>query len=304
MPTTVPCQVRRVRQRLRFGLSVLSLLGGLLGGLLNPAGAAGSAVTIAFVPVPAAAFAVQASAGGVLGSDLVLWGTGEATATVELTEPTIRLEFSARADTCQGLPELDVGVDGVSLFDGAVAGAGDYAVRGYWAPGRHTLSFGFGNDHVRGFCDRNIVIGSVGMWTNGPGGSTSYVEQKLNLATITFTPASAGMGSASVARLHANGSFTGALDSHAAERFTMRLNARACTGLPRFRLSIDDVVLTEQQVPPVSTSGPNGGDRVYTIDRYWVDGVHKVKVSFLNDRRTASCDRNMAVVSAYFSGSV
>jgi hypothetical protein len=293
---------------LRFGLTLIAmfsgLLSGVLTGLLNPAGASGSAVTIAFVPIPVAEFAVQPAAGAVLGDTLVLWGTGEATATVELTEPTVRLEFSARADPCQGLPELDVGVDGHSVFEGAVAGAGDYAVRGHWAPGRHTLSFGFGNDHVRGSCDRNIVIRSVGMWTNGPGGPTSYVEQRLNPAAVSFTPASAGMGSPSAARLRANGSFTGSLDSHAAKRFTMRLTARACAGLPRFRLSIDDVMITEQQVPAVSANGPNGAERVYTIEKYWADGVHKVKVSFLNDRRTATCDRNMAVVSAYFSGTV
>ena len=307
MPTTAPSHdrcVRRVRPRRRFGLTLIAVLSGLVGGLLTAAGAAGSTVTMAFVPVPAAAFAVNPAAGAVLGRTLVLWGTGEATATLRLTEATVRLEFSALAIACKGLPELDVHVDGDSVFDGAVAGAGSYAVRGHWAPGPHTLSFGLGNDGVSGACDRNLKIRSVGMWTNGPGGPSSYVEQTLNLATVAFTPASAGMGSASVARLHANGSFTGPLDSHAAKRFTIQLTTRACAGLPRFRLSIDDVVITEQQVPAASPVGPNGAERIYTIDRYWVNGVHKVKISFLNDRRTATCDRSMSVVSAYFSGAV
>ena len=130
------------------------------------------------------------------------------------------------------------------------------------------------------------------------------MQQKLNLATVAFAPDNAGTGSASVARLHANGSLTGPLDSHAAKRFTIRFTARACTGLPRFRLSIDDVVIAEQQVPPAAADGRHGAERVYAIDRYWVDGVHKVKVSFLNDRRTGNCDRTLAVVSAYFSGTV
>jgi hypothetical protein len=140
MPTTVPSRVRRVRGvrrvrlRRRVGISLIALLSGLVGGLQTSAGAAGSTVTMTFLPVPAATFAVQPAAGAVLGRTLVLWGTGEATALLELTEPTVRLEFSALAIACKGLPELDVRVDGDSVFEGAVAGVGSYAVRGYWAP--------------------------------------------------------------------------------------------------------------------------------------------------------------------------
>ena len=321
MPTTVPTSApatapatasRRVRglRRALFVRStptrcLLALLTAVLSGLLAiPAGAAGSAVTITFVPVPAVSFAVAPGTGSAVGSTLVMWGTGEATAAVDLVEPTVRLVFSARGDACEGSPELDVRVDDVSVFDSPIAGTGVYAVRGYWAAGRHTLSFEFGNDRRSNSCDRNVKIGSVGMWTNGPGGPSSYVEQKLDLAAVDFAPASAGIGTATAARLHSNGSFTGSLDSRAAKRFTVALTARACAGLPRFRLTIDDVVITERQVPAASMRGPNSTQRVYSVDRYWADGVHEVKVSFLNDRRTASCDRSMSVVSAYFSGTV
>jgi hypothetical protein len=273
-------------------------------GLVSPSGSAGSAATIAFVPVPAAAFSVAPAVGKSADDALVLWGTGEATATLDLAERTARLEFSAQADPCAGLPELHVRVDDVSVFDSEIAGTGKYAVRGLWAPGRHLLTFGFGNDRTSENCDRNISVRSVGMWTNGAGGPTSYVEQHLDLAAVAFNPAGAGLGTASAARLHANGSFTGPLDSHAAKRFTVRFTARACAGPPRFRLSIDDVVITEQPVPASVANGASGRERTFTINRFWVDGVHKVKISFVNDLRAAGCNRSLAVVSAYFSGTV
>jgi hypothetical protein len=289
-------------RRFRQGLVCCLALAAVLGGLLATPASAG--VTVAFVPVPAAAFQVQPAVGAAVGRTLVLWGAGTAHATIDLAEPTVRLVFSARAEPCEGSPQLDVRVDGLSVFASEVAGAGVYAVRGTWATGHHTLSFAFPNDQLGANCDRNVKIRSVGMWTSTSGSPYSYVEQKLDLAAVTFSPVSAGFGTAPIARLYTNGSFVGPLDSQAARHFSLRLTAMACAGLPRFRLSIDDVVITEQEVPASSVFGPYGGERVYTVDRSWTDGVHKVQVTYLNDLRTATCDRNLSVVSAKFYGTV
>ena len=299
MATIFPSRSRRVRLRLLFGLILTTLLSGLLA---SPA-SAGAAV-VAFVPVQAAAFTVAPAVGAPVGRTLVLWGTGAATTTVNLPEATVRLVFSAKAESCEGLPELDVSVDDVSVFKSEIAGAGVYAVKGMWAAGPHKLSFAFLNDRLGAACDRNVKIRSVGMWTSTSGSPYSYVEQKLDLAAVSFTPVSAGVGIAPVARLYANGSFTGPLDSQAAKHLSVRLTAMACGGLPRFRLSVDGVVITEQEVPASSSVGPYGGERVYTVDRSWADGMHKVEIAYLNDLRTATCDRNLAVVSAKFYGTV
>lgn len=290
----------RVRLRLLLGLTVSVLLSGLMA-----APATAASARVAFVPVPAATFMVQPKVGAALGRTLILWGNGEATATVKLMEPTVRLVFAAKAEHCDGSPQIDVRVDDVSVFASDIAGSGMYAVRGMWAAGRHTLRFAFVNDHLSSACDRNVKIRSIGMWTSASGGPYSYVEQQLDLSAVRFAPVSAGVATASVARLTTNGSFSGPLDSQAAKHLSVRLTTTACSGLPGFGLTVDGEVITEQEVPSPSTvRGPYGRERVYTVDRSWADGVHTITVTYLNDVRATACDRNLAVVSAKFHGTV
>jgi hypothetical protein len=298
MGRTVRSRARRVRRRVLFAVSIT----GLLSGLLAAPASAGPAVDPApFYAVPASAFAVTPAVGATMGDALMLWSNGRAEAKVNLPEPSTRLVFTAQARQCEGSPRLEVRIDGAGRFGFArdVAGSGDYAVAGDWAAGTHTVTLIMSNDRrLSAACDRNLKIRSVGFWgpSQSPDADSVAVRQVMDLSTATFAPSRAGVISSSgAAVLWSTGTFTGVLDSQAAEVLTIDLRATPCDGNPRFSLRIDGQLVTE----PVTLSS---GTSAYRVAKNWTDALYTIEIGFLNDFRNTTCDRNLEVLGVTFYG--
>jgi Ca-dependent carbohydrate-binding module xylan-binding len=299
MVLAIPSLGRRVRLRVFVWLALTALMSGLLAA---PASAGPNPGSQPFYPVAAAAFAVAPAVGAPIGNTVVLWGTGSATATVDLAGPARRLVFSAQAQPCEGSPRLEVRVDGKVVHGREVAGSGSYAVPGSWTAGRHSLTFAYLNDRLSATCDRNLRIRLVAFW--GPhtryGALAVFVSQEMDLRVVAFSPASAGLGSTGTAMLWSTGLFTGALDSQDADYLYIRIRPTACAGMPRFSLRIDGTLVTEQAV--LAPNGP--AESSYFKPGTWKNGMHTVEIAYLNEVRTATCDRNLDVLSVSFSGYV
>ena len=287
--------------------SVRAVIAGALIGLLSlgsaaPASAGPGLGAANLFPVAASAFTVAPAIGAPIGNSLVLWGNGAATATVDLPGPMRRLVFEAIAQRCGGLPRLEVRVDGVPVFGREIAGRGSYAVAGSWARGRHKLSFGFPNNRLSAGCDRNIKIRSIGWWSPHPqfGATEVPVSQDLDMRAVRFSPASTGSGFTGGATLWSTGALSGRLDSQAGSYLHVRVRADACEGMPRFRMWVDGTLVTEQQVRASSI----GSVSEHYVSGKWANATHTIEISYLNDVRTATCDRNLTVLSLSFSGSV
>jgi len=99
--------------------------------------------------------------------------------------------------------------------------------------------------------------------------------------------------------LWSTGSLTAALDSHDADYFYIRMLPTPCAGPPRFSVRIAGTLVTEQAFPP-----PFGtAECAYRLGS-WNNRPHTVEIAYFNDVRAATCDRNLDVLSASFSGHV
>ena len=160
------------------------------------------------------------------------------------------------------------------------------------------MSFALTNDRLRDTCDRNLTIHNVRWesqdWYFEP---RTEVFQKMDMRGVTFTPTGAGVSSPGGATLWSTGSFTGALDSGEADRLDIKMRSAACEGTSRFSLRVDGELITERAVPP-----PRDGASSYTAERKWTNGMHTIEIVFLNDVRTATCDRNLSVLGVSFAG--
>jgi hypothetical protein len=286
---------RRVRLRVLFALVLAVLLSGLCAAPAS-AGPEWSPPT-RWVVAPDT-FTVAPAVGAPIAGTLRLWGNGSATATRVLPWTADRLVFQAEATRCEGSPRLEVRVDGQIRSSLEIAGAGSYAVAGRWFAGPHQVSFALTNDRLRDRCDRNLTIHNV-RWESEDGyfGASTKVFQKMDLRGVTFAPTGAGVSSAGGATLWSTGSFTGALDSGEADRLDIKMRSAACEGTARFRLRVDGELITERAVPP-----PRDGASSYTAERTWTNGMHTIEIAFLNDVRTATCDRNLSVLGVSFAG--
>ena len=272
----------------------------------SPAQAAGEYVQ----PVPASGFSVSNGAGRSIGSAVVLWGTGAAVSFVQTTEPTYRLEFTAEAEQCQGLPRIEVAVDDRTYVAHQVAGYGTYAAVGNWSPGRHKVTLRYRNDFLGSNCDRNVKFRSVRFPEQIVDGNivpTSTIQWG-NPLYASINPSTAGtidsLGSSwwlgPTARLWSPGTMAFDLDSQGARQLFVALDPTACEGLPSLRITVDGAVVRDGTVPiPI-----NGAPSYIWVVKTWPDGVHKVELTMHNDLRTALCDRSLRLFELAFSGSV
>ena len=228
----------------------------------------------------------------------MLWRNGSATATKVLPWTAARLMFQAEATRCEGSPRLDVRVDGQVMSSREIAGAGSYAVAGLWLAGPHNVTFALSNDRLRDTCDRNLTIHNV-RWESQNSYFEAHAEvfQKMDIRGVTFAPTGAGASFPGGATLWSTGSFIGALDSVGAYRLHVKMRSVACAGKARFSLRVDLELITERAVPP-----PQDGASSYTAERTWTNGMHTIEIAFLNDVRTATCDRNLSVLGTSFAG--
>ncbi len=302
MASTFPSRARCLRRRWLFALALAALISGLPAA---PAAAGPPADPDATYRMAPDEFTVDPALGAAIVDTLMLWSTGTATATVDLEVPAGRVVFRVVGQPCDGLPRLEVRIDGVEVFQREIAGSGGFAVRGAWSAGRHTITFTFANDHLGTACDRNLKIGFV----NWRGAARASVGQELDLHAVTFSPPHAGGSNVGIvgagygtvphdATLWITGSFAGVVSTQGADHFFLEISPTDCEGWPRFSLRIDGVLITEQDAVADSyvTYYDTAGD--------WADGLHTVQIAYLNDLHTTNCDRNLAVVRVRFEGRV
>lgn len=290
------------RRHLRRVLAAAGVAAVLGCGLVAPASAGPGAATAPYYPVPAGDFAVPRTVGGLVGDAVALWRNGSATTTVDLPGPAVRFVLDVYAQQCQGAPRLDVRIDGVGVWGREIAGSGQYAVAGSWAPGRHTVKLVFSRDKLEAGCDRNLKVAEVGWWGPHPryGAVPAFVHQHLDLPTVAFAPAPAGAASASGAALWTSGSMTGRLDSQAGDYLYVELETPVCAGAPSLQLRVDGEVAETAEFSPET----DGSRRAYYLVGDWADRTHTVEISYLDPGRTAGCDPYVRLTQLSFSGYV
>jgi len=120
-------------------------------------------------------------------------------------------------------------------------------------------------------------------------------EASLRPGDFTFSPG-AGRASERSVILWSTGAASAYVDTPDVAG-SLQFSARAyqCEGAPHLQVAVDGVTRLTQEVD---------GDGSYGIALSWPAGRHKVTFRFLDDHRTASCDRNVLVrdMSLYLPG--
>ena len=262
-------------------------------------------------PVPATSFKVSPGAGATIGDVIVLWSSGAATTYVDLAQPTVRLQFSAEAEQCEGPPWLAVAIDDRFYLGREIYGAGTYGIAGDWSAGRHKITLRYPVDHITSQCDRNLKLRGLEFRGLTPDGKLPLVnahQQAKGLYT-TVTPSSAGtfgpLPGTNVfeprPRLWSPGTLSTYLDSQGARRLQLVLWITECEGRPDLRITIDGTVIREGEAPPPLAPG---APTVIDIRRSFSNDTHLIRLEMSNDRRTSSCDRALAIEQVQFGGYV
>lgn len=89
-------------------------------------------------------------------------------------------------------------------------------------------------------------------------------------------------------------SATGAFTARATRRVAVRARGQACEGAPRMRVGVDGRTVFETAVGTSTWTE-------YAGDVSLADGAHTLTVGFVNDHRTATCDRNLFVDVSRFT---
>lgn len=108
----------------------------------------------------------------------------------------------------------------------------------------------------------------------------------------TVSDAAASGGSA--LKIWSTASATGSFAARATRRVAVRARGQACEDAPRLRVSVDGRRVFEAAVG-------TGTWTEYAGDVSLADGTHTLTVGFVNDHRTAACDRNLFVDVARFT---
>lgn len=131
------------------------------------------------------------------------------------------------------------------------------------------------------------LVAAGALATAGPAGAAEPVTSRtwtVTAGTGALRPA-AGVPGGSEALLWSAGSATTTLSG--AGRVVLRARGDQCEGAPRAQVSVDGRSLGTVQVPNAS------GWWEYPVGSPVAAGAHRVVVTFTNDHRTASCDRNL-----------
>jgi len=102
----------------------------------------------------------------------------------------------------------------------------------------------------------------------------------------TLSDSSASGGRA--LEISSTASATGSFIAQATRRISVRARGQACEGAPRMKVSVDGRTVFETAVGTSTWAD-------YAGDVSLADGSHTLSVGFVNDRRTATCDRNLFV---------
>lgn len=278
-----------VRTRIVAATSALLVTLGAGFALGSPASAEVPALRIeadqfSVAPAGAGAFVAPPGSSQYLG----LWASG-ATATTSFRFDSARagLVVVARADACEGWPEMAVSVDGVEVGRVTVSTSysGSYRFAGTWAVGSHRLAVKFVNDHRTPACDRNLKLHAA-VFGDPVGAPTVYV----NPHDFTLDPSAGsyfrwGERGTPGMVIWSNATASTEVWLQHATRIVLILGNSACQGWPRLAVRVDGALVSEFDVPNQQISTVLSGD--------WGEGSHLIELALVNDFRTASCDRNV-----------
>ena len=260
--------------------------------------------------IPSTRFTFSPGAGAAVGDWTMLWSRGAASAYVTTTALVRDIEFAVDPQLCEGAPHLEVAVDNTTVFSQEMLGGrgyltddgSDYAVPGYWRPGRHKLTFRFLDDHRTASCDRNVRLRGIVM----SGDTYIFTSQALLSSAVEVRPVTAGQVGAwsrpwgGLARLWNDGSLSFRLDSQRAKELGIWFTGTLCEGsTAHVRVVMDGRVLHDGLLP--NSWLVSGLPRGYLeLGGSIPDGVHTFTVTMSEGLRTASCNRNLVITELGF----
>ena len=112
-------------------------------------------------------------------------------------------------------------------------------------------------------------------------------------AGTTFADSTASGGGALL--IWSNGTASATMSSSGLQQVWVKARGDQCAGAPRMVVTLDGKTVMTQDVTPTSWT-------VYSASVGAPDGNHTVAVSFTNDYRSASCDRNLRVDKVTLTG--
>ena len=133
----------------------------------------------------------------------------------------------------------------------------------------------------------------IGLSTPGPGAhadsDTALEAESLQLSSgagAVFKASAASGGKALL--IWSNATATGEVVTSAMSRVVVRARADECDGPAAMEVSVDGT-------PVIQTTVSSAGWTNYATDVALASGTHRLSVSFTNDRKTKTCDRNLRV---------
>ena len=126
--------------------------------------------------------------------------------------------------------------------------------------------------------------------------STSIEAESMSLPTsagTTFADSTASAGRALL--IWSNGSATATMSSSGLQQVWVKARGDQCAGAPRMVVTLDGKTVMTQDVTPTTWT-------VYSASVGAPDGNHTVVVSFTNDYRSSTCDRNLRVDKVTLTG--
>lgn len=112
-------------------------------------------------------------------------------------------------------------------------------------------------------------------------------------AGTTFADTTASGGRALL--IWANGSSTGSVASSGLQQLWVKARGDQCAGAPRMVVTLDGKTVMTRDVTASTWTA-------YSVSLGAADGLHAVSVSFTNDYRSATCDRNLRVDKVTLTG--
>ncbi|HEY0216329.1 MAG TPA: carbohydrate-binding domain-containing protein [Cellulomonas sp.] len=253
-------------------------------------------------PTAGGVFTGSANRSGPVRTAVGLWSEGTVTARLSYYDvASTGLTVAVGADVCEGGAPIVVAADGVEVLRAVVDA--DYAVYSIPHPdpdGMREITIAYTEDRWTSACDRNLKVYAVGTEFGGWGaqplqlaGPGSLVREPAGAGT-TYT---VGHDGAAASMLWSPGSLSRTVTTPAypVARLAVLARGQACEGDPELELSIDGVLVGTVTVPS-GTAWPLVEAPV-TVPL--AAGPHELRVTYLDDLRTAACDRNVSVQAVY-----
>lgn len=228
------------------------------------------------------------------GKEVAFYSNGSLTGTFQ--GAVSQLQLRARGSLCGGAPVATV------LIDDRVVFAPLVAETSYWSysaplsigPGAHKIEVRFANDRSTRDCDRNLYVDYLALEKTLAGDGVLEGEaMTLAGAQGQVRDDSAASGGKALF-IWSNDTASGTLVGGGTQ-LTVTARAHLCDGAPRIRVKAGEVLVGEFAITDTEYAP-------YTAAVSLPSGSHALSVSFLNDHRGPTCDRNVVVDKIALSG--